>query len=100
MADPDEWDDKAHAGTFDSTLLAARWAVAGGSARTLTFQTHYRHEAGPTAQVLVSCNGAAPTVVKTCTADALARAESLAPIRPPPPESVLWTAGTPAARPG
>ncbi|MFD7394499.1 alkaline phosphatase family protein [Streptomyces virginiae] len=78
VADSDEWDDKSHTGTFDSALVTPKWAVSGGSTRNLTFQTHYRHEAGQTAQVLVSYNGAAPTVVKTYTADAVAKAESLA----------------------
>lgn len=78
VADSDEWDDKSHTGTFDSTLVTPRWTVGGGSTRNLTFQTHYRHEAGQTAQVLVSYDGAAPTVVKTYTADAVAKAESLA----------------------
>ncbi|MEV7556154.1 alkaline phosphatase family protein [Streptomyces sp. NPDC089795] len=78
VADSDEWDDKSHTGTFDSTLVTPKWAVSGGSTRNLTFRTHYRHEAGQTAQVLVSYNGAAPTVVKTYTADAVAKAESLA----------------------
>ncbi|MER6256654.1 alkaline phosphatase family protein [Streptomyces sp. NPDC001584] len=78
VADSDEWDDKSHTGTFDSTLVTPRWAVSGGSTRNLTFQTHYRHEAGQTAQVLVSYNGAAPAVVKTYTADAVAKSESLA----------------------
>ncbi|MGZ9931127.1 alkaline phosphatase family protein [Streptomyces sp. NC-S4] len=78
VADSDEWDDKSHTGTFDSTLVTPKWAVSGGSTRNLTFQTHYRHEAGQTAQVLVSYDGAAPTVVKTYTADAVARSESLA----------------------
>ncbi|MGW2580746.1 alkaline phosphatase family protein [Streptomyces virginiae] len=78
VADSDEWDDKSHTGTFDSALVTPKWAVSGGSTRNLTFQTHYRHEAGQTAQVLVSYNGAAPTVVTTYTADAVAKAESLA----------------------
>ncbi|MFI1449320.1 alkaline phosphatase family protein [Streptomyces virginiae] len=78
VADSDEWDDKSHTGTFDSALVTPKWAVSGGCTRNLTFQTHYRHEAGQTAQVLVSYNGAAPTVVKTYTADAVAKAESLA----------------------
>lgn len=78
VADSDEWDDKSHTGTFDSTLLTPKWAVSGGSTRNLTFQTHYRHEAGQTAQILVSFNGAAPAVVKTYTADAVAKSESLA----------------------
>ncbi len=77
VADSDEWDDKTHTGTFDSTLITPKWAVTGGSTRTLDFQTHYRHEAGQTAQVLVSYNGGAPTAVKTYTADAVARTESL-----------------------
>ncbi|MFG2233185.1 alkaline phosphatase family protein [Streptomyces sp. NPDC048723] len=78
VADSDEWDDKSHTGTFDSTLVTPKWAVSGGSTRNLAFQTHYRHEAGQTAQVLVSYNGAAPVVVKTYTADAVATSESLA----------------------
>ncbi|MFE7099431.1 alkaline phosphatase family protein [Streptomyces erythrochromogenes] len=78
VADSDEWDDKTHTGTFDSTLVTPKWPVMGGSTRTLTFQTHYRHEAGQTAQVLVSYNGAAPVVVKTYAADAVAKADSLA----------------------
>ncbi|MGW7332609.1 alkaline phosphatase family protein [Streptomyces sp. NPDC054840] len=78
VADSDEWDDKSHTGTFDSTLVTPKWAVGGAGTRNLTYQTHYRHEAGQSAQVLVSYNGAAPTVVKTYTADAVAKAESLA----------------------
>lgn len=78
VADSDEWDDKSHTGTFDSTLITPKWAVTGGSTRTLTFQTHYRQEAGQSAQVLVSYNGGAPTVVKSYTADAVAKAESIA----------------------
>ncbi|MFD4246562.1 alkaline phosphatase family protein [Streptomyces sp. NPDC058525] len=77
VADSDEWDDKSHTGSFDSTLITPKWAVTGGTTKNLTFQTHYRHEAGQTAQVLVSYNGAAPTVVKSYTADAVARSESL-----------------------
>ncbi|MFD3940407.1 alkaline phosphatase family protein [Streptomyces sp. NPDC058611] len=78
VADSDEWDDKSHTGTFDSTLVTPKWPVAGGSTRTLSFQTHYRQEAGQTAQVLVSYNGGAPAVVKSYTADAVAKAESIA----------------------
>ncbi|MFD3780857.1 alkaline phosphatase family protein [Streptomyces sp. NPDC058612] len=78
VADSDEWDDKSHTGTFDSTLITPKWPVAGGTARTLSFQTHYRQEAGQTAQVLVSYNGGAPAVVKSYTADAVAKAESIA----------------------
>ncbi|MER5873433.1 alkaline phosphatase family protein [Streptomyces sp. NPDC002044] len=78
VADSDEWDDKSHTGTFDSTLITPKWPVAGGSTKTLSFQTHYRQEAGQTAQVLVSYNGGAPAVVKNYTADAVAKAESIA----------------------
>ncbi len=78
VADSDEWDDKSHTGAFDSTLITPKWAVTGGSTRTLTYQTHYRQEAGQTAQVLVSYNGGAPAVVKSYTADAVAKTESLA----------------------
>ncbi|QNP66338.1 alkaline phosphatase family protein [Streptomyces genisteinicus] len=78
VADSDEWADKATTGTFDSTLVSPTWQVAGGTSRTLRFQTHYRHEAGQTAQVLVSYDGGAPRVVRTLTADAVARTESVA----------------------
>ncbi|MEV6578490.1 alkaline phosphatase family protein [Streptomyces sp. NPDC051582] len=78
VADSDEWDDKSHTGSYDSTLITPKWAVTGGTVRNLTFQTHYHHEAGQTAQVLVSYDGGAPTVVKSYTADAVAKAESLA----------------------
>lgn len=81
VADSDEWDDKSHTGSYDSTLTTPKWAVTGGStgsSANLTFQTHYHHEAGQTAQVLVSYNGGAPAVVKSYTADAVARSESIA----------------------
>ncbi|MGW6704705.1 alkaline phosphatase family protein [Streptomyces sp. NPDC054956] len=78
VADSDEWDDKSHTGSYDSTLITPKWAVTGGSTRNLTFQTHYHHEAGQTAQVLVSYNGGTPSVVKSYTADAVARSESIA----------------------
>ncbi|MFJ8014529.1 alkaline phosphatase family protein [Streptomyces sp. NPDC096339] len=78
VADSDEWDDKSHTGSYDSTLITPKWAVTGGTTRNLTFQTHYRHEAGQTAQVLVSYNGGTPTVVKSYTADAVAKSESIA----------------------
>ncbi|MEU9300357.1 hypothetical protein [Streptomyces sp. NPDC048269] len=54
-----------------------KWPVTGGTTRTLTFQTHYHHEAGQTAQVLVSYDGGTPTVVKNYTADAVASSEAL-----------------------
>lgn len=78
VADSDEWDDKSHTGSYDSTLITPKWPVAGGSVKNLTFQTHYRHEAGQTAQVLVSYNGGTPSVVKSYTADAVAKSESIA----------------------
>lgn len=78
VADSDEWDDKTHTGSFDSTLITPKWPVTGGTTRTLAFQTHYRHDAGQTAQVLVSYNGGAATVVKNYTADAVAKGESIA----------------------
>ncbi|WP_174250465.1 alkaline phosphatase family protein [Streptomyces globosus] len=77
VADSDEWDDKAHTGTFDSTLATPKWPVTGGSTATLRYRSHYRHEAGQTAQVLVSYNGAAPVLVKSHTADAVARNEAV-----------------------
>ncbi len=77
VADSDEWDDKASSGKFDSTLVSPKWAVTGGTSRTLRFQTHYRHEAGQTAQVLVSYDGGAPQLVKSFTADALAQGQNL-----------------------
>ncbi|MEU3775443.1 alkaline phosphatase family protein [Streptomyces sp. NPDC032472] len=77
VADSDEWDDKSHTGSYDSTLITPAWPVTGGTTRTLTYQTHYRHEAGQTAQVLVSYNGGTPAVVKSHTADAVAQTESL-----------------------
>ncbi|WP_374213377.1 alkaline phosphatase family protein [Streptomyces sp. G1] len=78
VADSDEWDDKSHTGSYDSTLITPKWAVTGGTTKNLTFQTHYHHEAGQTAQVLVSYNGGTPAVVKSYTADAVARSESIA----------------------
>ncbi|MFI9061325.1 alkaline phosphatase family protein [Streptomyces sp. NPDC053429] len=80
VADSDEWDDKSHTGSFDSTLITPKWPVSGGASGStvnLGYQTHYRHEAGQSAQVLVSYNGGTPTVVKSYTADAVARSESL-----------------------
>lgn len=81
VADSDEWDDKSHTGSYDSTLITPKWAVTGGttgSSANLTFQTHYRQESGQTAQVLVSYNGGTPALVKSYTADAVARSESIA----------------------
>ncbi|WP_328970300.1 alkaline phosphatase family protein [Streptomyces sp. NBC_00239] len=78
VADSDEWDDKAHTGTFDSTLISPEYPVTGGSTVNLRYTTHYRQDGAQTAQVLVSYNGGAATVVKSHTADALATTESLA----------------------
>ncbi|MCB5167903.1 alkaline phosphatase family protein [Streptomyces bambusae] len=77
VADSDEWDDKTHTGTFDSTLIGPRLPVTAGTTATLRYTTHYRHEAPQTAQVLVSYDGGPATVVKSYTADALARNEAL-----------------------
>ncbi|MFD3539674.1 alkaline phosphatase family protein [Streptomyces sp. NPDC058662] len=77
VADSDEWDDKSHTGTFDSTLVTPKWPVAGGTTRSLTYRTHYRQEAGQSAQVLVSYNGGTPAVVKNYTADAVAKSETV-----------------------
>ncbi|WP_455362244.1 alkaline phosphatase family protein [Streptomyces sp. SYSU K21746] len=77
VADSDEWADKSFTGTYDSTLVSPKWAVTGGTPRTLRFQTHYRQEAGQKAEVLVSYNGGTPAVVKSYTADAVAKWESV-----------------------
>ncbi|WP_374203443.1 alkaline phosphatase family protein [Streptomyces antimicrobicus] len=77
VADSDEWDDKTHTGSFDSTLVTPKWAVTGGTTRTLRYATHYRHEAPQTAEVLVSYDGGTPQVVKSYTADAVARNEAV-----------------------
>ncbi|MFF5444485.1 alkaline phosphatase family protein [Streptomyces sp. NPDC012888] len=77
VADSDEWDDKTHTGTFDSTLVTPKWAVTGGTTKTLRYQTHYRHETGQTAQVLVSYDGGTPVVVRSHTADAVAKSEAV-----------------------
>ena len=77
VADPDEWADKDDRdGTFDSTLVSPEWDLPPGGA-TLRFASHYRHDAGQTAQVLVSYDGGEPQPVKTYTADALATREEL-----------------------
>ncbi len=77
VADSDEWDDKTHgAGFYDSTLTSAAYPVSGASA-TLRYTTHYRQEGGQQAQVLVSFGGGPDLVVKSYTADAVARAETI-----------------------
>lgn len=77
VADGDEWVDKAYTGTFDSTLVSPAWPVTGGRTATLTYTTHYRHEAPQKGEVLVSYDGGAPVAVRTYTADAVSRVESI-----------------------
>lgn len=77
VADSDEWSDKEFTGAYDSTLVSPEWQVTGGTKRTLNFRTHYRHEAGQTAQVLVSYDGGAPSVVKTYTQDVVGQPQTL-----------------------
>ncbi|WP_433544311.1 alkaline phosphatase family protein (plasmid) [Streptomyces sp. CA-294286] len=77
VADSDEWADKPFTGTYDSTLIGPKWAVTGGTSRTLRFQSHYRHESGQRAEVGVSYNGGPQTVVKSYTADATAASENI-----------------------
>ncbi|MFI7697161.1 alkaline phosphatase family protein [Nonomuraea sp. NPDC049655] len=79
VADSDEWDDKTHGtGTFDSTLVSPAYTVTGRTSVTLAYATHYRVDGAQKAQVLVSFDGGADTLVKNYTADAVARNESLA----------------------
>ncbi|MFJ9853600.1 alkaline phosphatase family protein [Streptomyces sp. NPDC101150] len=78
VADGDEWSDKAVTGTFDSTLSTPAWPLDGATTATLTYTTHYRQEGAQKAEVLVSYDGGPVTPVKTYTADALARTETLA----------------------
>ncbi|MEC4015177.1 alkaline phosphatase family protein [Streptomyces sp. H27-D2] len=77
VADGDEWHDRSVTGTFDSTLISPAYPVTGGRPATLAFSTHYRQEAPQKGEVLVSYDGGAPVSVKTYTADAIARSESL-----------------------
>jgi hypothetical protein len=77
VADSDEWDDKSHgSGNYDATLTSAPYPVSGGSA-TLRYNTHYHQEGNQKAQVLVSFDGGPDTLVKTYSADAVARAEAV-----------------------
>lgn len=78
VADGDEWVDRTYSGTFDSTLVSPAWPVTGGRTATLTYTTHYRHEAPQKGEVSVSYDGGAPVVVKTYAADAPSRRESVA----------------------
>lgn len=77
VADSDEWSDKTFTGSYDSTLVTPKWPVTGGTSRSLRFQTHYHHESGQTAQVLVSYNGGTPAVVKSFTADTVAQWQNI-----------------------
>ncbi|MFD8422362.1 alkaline phosphatase family protein [Streptomyces sp. NPDC059668] len=77
VADGDEWNDKSVTGTFDSTLVSPAYPVTGGITATLTYTTYYRQEAPQKGEVLVSYDGAAPVAVKTYTADAPSRTETL-----------------------
>ncbi|MFE9254757.1 alkaline phosphatase family protein [Streptomyces sp. NPDC006879] len=88
VADSDEWDDKSHLGTFDSTLTTPAWPVAGSSTKTLRYRTHYRQESGQSAQVLVSFDGAAATVLKDYASDAVATSEALSFQVPPGAQNV------------
>ncbi|MFJ2514812.1 alkaline phosphatase family protein [Streptomyces griseoviridis] len=77
VADGDEWSDKSLTGTFDSTLVSPAFPVTGGRSATLAYTTHYRHESPQKGEVLVSYDDGAPVTVKTYTADAPSRAETL-----------------------
>lgn len=77
VADGDEWSDKPVTGTFDSTLVSPAWPVRGGARATLSYVSHYRQEAPQKGEVSVSYDGGTPTVVRTYSADALAREERI-----------------------
>ncbi|MEU8886813.1 alkaline phosphatase family protein [Streptomyces sp. NPDC048442] len=77
VCDGDEWSDKACTGTFDSTLVSPAFPVQAGRPATLTYTSYYRHEAPQKAEVLVSYGGGAPAVVKTYTANASSRVETI-----------------------
>ncbi|MGW6916877.1 alkaline phosphatase family protein [Kitasatospora sp. NPDC054939] len=80
VADPDEWDDKGSPSTstvFDSTLVSPSYPIAGKSSLTLGYATHYLQEGAQRGDVLVSFDGGADTVVRTYSADAKNRIESL-----------------------
>ncbi|MFJ8081379.1 alkaline phosphatase family protein [Streptomyces sp. NPDC096205] len=83
VADGDEWTDKTFTGTFDSTLVSPAHPVTGGTTATLTYTTYYRQESPQKGEVLVSYDGAAPTVVRTYTADVPSRTETV-PLQVPP----------------
>ncbi|MFI0979613.1 alkaline phosphatase family protein [Streptomyces sp. NPDC021093] len=77
VCDGDEWSDRAVTGTFDSTLVSPAFPVRAGQAATLTYTSYYRHEAPQKAEVLVSYGGGAPVSVKTYTANASSRVETI-----------------------
>ncbi|MGD9485340.1 alkaline phosphatase family protein [Streptomyces sp. TRM70308] len=77
VADSDEWDDRPHTGTFDSTLVSPAWSVTGGTTRELRFTTHLRHEPGQRAEVLVSSDGGAPRLLHAYTRDTVAADQAL-----------------------
>ncbi|MFJ3158800.1 alkaline phosphatase family protein [Streptomyces kanasensis] len=77
VADSDEWADKASSGRFESTLVTPAYDVTGRRRVTLRFTTHYRQEAGQTAQVLASFNGGTPVLVRAYTADTVAQPQAL-----------------------
>ncbi len=65
VADSDEWADRTFKGAFDSTLVSPSYPVAGQSTVTLAFTTYYQQEGSQSAQVSVSWDGGAPTVVQS-----------------------------------
>ncbi|MFE4455348.1 alkaline phosphatase family protein [Streptomyces sp. NPDC056796] len=77
VADGDEWADRSHSGTFDSTLVTPAWPVTGGSTAVLRYTTYYRQEAPQKGEVLVSYDGGNPVPVKTYTADTASRNEAI-----------------------
>jgi len=73
VADSDEWDDKAHTGTFASAITSAPWSVTGRSTVTLSFGNHYRQAGAQSAQVLVSYDGGAWSRVASYSTDQIAQ---------------------------
>ncbi|WP_436774796.1 alkaline phosphatase family protein [Yinghuangia sp. YIM S09857] len=77
VADSDEWYDGPHTGKFDSTLVTPKYPVMPGGSATLSFRHHYRHDSGQVAEIWVSYDGAAPVLVRTYGADAIAQQEAI-----------------------
>ncbi|AJT66886.1 hypothetical protein T261_5256 [Streptomyces lydicus] len=77
VADGDEWSDRPVTGTFDSTLITPAWPLTGATPAALTYTTHYLQEGSQKAEVLVSYDGGPAVSLKTYTADAVARSETL-----------------------